>query len=374
MSDDLPLEPERLDGAPHPRDTRTLIGQDAAAAAFLDAFNTGRLHHAWLLTGPRGVGKATLAWQIARFLLATPTPDDGGMFTPAAPTSLQISPEHPVAQRMASGGEGRVRNVTRSVNPDTKRLRTQIVADDIRRLNSFFQLSATDGGYRVVIIDDADLMNPTAANALLKMLEEPPARAVLLLISHQPSGLLPTIRSRCRTLPLRTLDAAQIAQAMAQAGVSGGEVDALTALSGGSVGGAMRLSLMEGTKLYAELIGLMQTLPQMDRSRALRLADAAATRGAEAKRDLLFTLIELLLARLARTGACGMPPSPQADPAEADVLQRLSPTPDQGRIWADLAAESTARIRHGLSVNLDPAALVLDTLIKISQAAPRAAR
>ena len=371
MSDDHPPEPERLEGAPHPRDTPALIGQDAAANAFLDAFNTGRLHHAWLLTGPRGVGKATLAWQIARFLLATPEPDNGGMFAPEVPTSLHIPPEHPIAQRMAAGGEGRVRNVTRSVNPDTKRLRTQIVADDIRKLNAFFQMSAADGGYRVVIIDDADQMNPTAANALLKMLEEPPARAVLLLISHQPSALLPTIRSRCRTLPLRSLDAAEIDQAMAQAGVLSQNVDALAALSGGSVGGAMRLSLLDGAKIYAELIALMDTLPQMDRPRALRLAEAAATRGAEAKRDLLFTLIDLLLARLARTGAMGAPPTPDASPGEAAILHRLSPTPDQARAWADLAAQSSARIRHGLSVNLDPAALVLDTLIKISQTAPR---
>ena len=212
MSEDAAPQPERLEGAPHPRDTARLIGQDAAQQVFVDAFNTGRLHHAWMLTGPRGVGKATLAWQIARFLLATPAPDPDAMFADPPPETLDIPTDHPVSLRIASGGEGRIRNVTRTINPDTKKLRKEIVADDIRALNGFFQMSAPDGGYRVVIIDDADLMNTTAANALLKMLEEPPARALLILISHQPSGLLPTIRSRCRTLPLRTLDAGEVAQ------------------------------------------------------------------------------------------------------------------------------------------------------------------
>lgn len=369
MTDDTPPQPERLDGAPHPRDTARLIGQDAAEAAFVDAFNSGRLHHAWLLTGPRGVGKATLAWRIARFLLATPDPDDGGMFAPEPAQSLAIPADHPVAQRVASGGEGRIRNVTRSVSATTKKLRQEITAEDIRSLNGFFQMSAPDGGYRVVIIDDADLMNVTAANALLKMLEEPPARAVLLLISHQPSGLLPTIRSRCRTLPLRTLDEAEVAQAMAQAEVEAGDPAALTALSGGSVGGAMRLSLLGGAALYAEVLALVDTMPRMDRPRALKLAEAAAARGAEDKRDLLFVLIELLLSRLARTGAMGAPPQPEASRGEAAILQRLSPTPQHARVWADLAAETRARTRHGIAVNLDPAALVLDTILKISQAA-----
>ncbi len=371
MSDDASPQPERLDGAPHPRDTATLIGQDAAEAAFVDAFNSGRLHHAWMLTGPRGVGKATLAWRIARFLLAMPASDAGGMFAPDPATSLHVAPDHPVAQRIASGGEGRIRNVTRTINPDTKKLRKEIVADDIRALNGFFQMSAPDGGYRVVIIDDADLMNTTAANALLKMLEEPPARALLLLISHQPSGLLPTIRSRCRTLPLRTLSETEVREAMAQAGVEAQNAAGLTALSGGSVGGAMRLSLLGGEPLYADLIGLMGTLPRMDRPRALKLAEGAAARGGEAKRDLLFVLIDLLLSRLARTGATGQPPQPEAVEGEAEILARLSPSGHQARIWADRATEVGARARHGIAVNLDPAALVLDTLMKIAHAAPR---
>lgn len=371
MSDDAP-HPDQLSGALHPRDTPALIGQEAAEAGFLDAWNSGKLHHAWLLSGPRGVGKATLAWRIARFLLATPDPDDGGMFATPAPGMLDIPVDHPVARRVASGGEGALKSVTRSINPETKRLRKQIVVDDIRALNGFFQMSATDGGRRVVIIDDADEMNVNAANALLKMLEEPPTRATLLLISHQPSGLLPTIRSRCRTLRLGTLNPDQMAAALAASGVEvEGNPAALAELSGGSVGGALRLSLMGGLQIYAELVGLLSSMPRMDRSRAIKLAEAAAQRGAEEKLNLLFSLVDLMLARLARTGATGAPPAIEAAQGEAQTLARLAPTQQHGRLWADLAQQVSDRAQHGLAVNLDPAALVLDTLHKIAENAPR---
>ncbi len=370
MAEDSP-DPTQVPGAPHPRDTVQLIGQDDAQSAFLDAFTGGRLHHAWLLTGPRGVGKATLAWRIARFLLATPDPDPDDMFGAPLPTSLDVDPEHPVARRIAAGAEPGLKSVHRTENDKTKRLRDQIVIDDVRALASFFQLSAADGGRRVVIIDAADEMNVNAANALLKMLEEPPARTTLLLICHQPSRLLPTIRSRCRTLRLSSLSPEDMSVAMAQAGVEAGQNSAaLSELSAGSVGEAMRLSLMDGLKIYGEVIGLLDSLPNLDRARGLALAEAAAQRGSEAKLDLLYTLIDIALARLAKTGATGVPPHIEAARNEAAVLSRLAPDATQARAWADTAQTALARARHGRAVNLDPAALVLDTLFKLSATAP----
>lgn len=372
MSDEETPRPDRVEGAPHPRETEKLIGQGPAEAAFLKSYNSGRLHHGWLINGPRGVGKATLAWRIARFLLATPAPDEGGLFgdAPVAPATLDISPEHPVARRLLAGSDPGLFHITRTINEKTKRLRDRIVADDVRSLNQFMHLSAADGGRRVVIIDAADEMNTQAANALLKMLEEPPARTFLLLVSHQPSRLLPTIRSRCRELRLSPLGAGDMEQALAQAGVDpGSDTAALAELSGGSVGEAVRLINLGGLKMYGELVGLFGTLPQLDRSRALRLAEAAATRGAEEKLELLLGLSDLLLARLARAGALGTPPMIEAARGEGQMLARLSPTPAKGRAWAECAQEIGARARHGRSVNLDPAALVLDTVFKIQQTA-----
>ena len=365
--------PDQIEGVPHPRDTAVLFGQADAEANFLEAFATGRLHHGWLLTGPRGVGKSTLAWKIARFLLATPPLEDDGLFgAPPPPTSLGIDPEHPIARRITAGAEPGLKSITRTVNEKTDKMRDVISVEDIRGLAGFFQLSAADGGRRVVIVDAADDMNPQAANALLKMLEEPPARATLLLISHQPSALLPTIRSRCRVLRLGTLATEDMAQALAQAGQDpSDQTAALAELSGGSVGAALRLSMMDGLKTYADLVDLMRASPQFDRSRALKLAEGAAARGAEAKRDLLFVLLDLLMSRLARTGATGAPPEIEAAPREAETLMRLAPTPAMGRAWAETAQETSARARHGLAVNLDPAALVLDTLIKMSQTTDR---
>jgi len=368
---DAPPPPDQVAGAPHPRETARLFGQDDAERAFLSAFTSGRLHHGWLLTGPRGVGKATLAWRIARFLLATPDQADDGLFgAPPPPETLDVDPDHPVSHRLRAGSDPGLAVITRSVNEKTGRMRDEIVVDDIRALTRFFGLSAADGGRRVVIVDCADEMNVSAANALLKMLEEPPARTTLLLVSHRPSGLLPTIRSRCRTLRLTPLAPDDMGAALEQAGVDlPGNAEHLAALAAGSVGAALRLTTLNGLEIYAELIGVLNSLPRLDRPRALALAEAAAQRGATERFDLLLDMVDMALARLARTGATGQPPAPEAAPGEAALLSRLAPDAIRARAWADAAAEITARSRHGRAVNLDPAALVLDTVFKMQQTA-----
>ncbi|MCW3783526.1 DNA polymerase III subunit delta' [Defluviimonas salinarum] len=370
MSETGHPEPDRIEGAPHPRDTLRLIGQEAAEAAFLDAYGTGRLHHAWLLTGPRGVGKATLAWRIARFLLATPEEAGGGLFgDPApAPDTLDIAPEHPVARRLQAGAEPRLFALRRAWDEDKKRLKTVITVDEVRRMKSFLQLSATDGGRRAVIVDPADEMNTAAANALLKMLEEPPAAVTFLLISHQPSGLLPTIRSRCRELRLAPLSPEGLAEAMAAAGAEAGDTGALAALAGGSVGEAIRLTNLDGLETYAAIVALFATLPRLDRPQALRLAESAAQRGAEERLALFLALMELFLSRLARAGVLGAT-GDEAAPGEAQLFARLSPDARAARAWAELHQSLGARARHARAVNLDPAALVLDMVLKIDETA-----
>lgn len=357
-------EPDRVEGAPHPREARHLYGQAAAEGQLLAGLQSGRLHHGWLLAGPRGVGKATLAWRFARAALAHPP--GGGLFAPPPPATLDLAPDHPVARRIAAGAEPGLLAIRRGTDDKTGRLRAQITVDEVRRLRDFFGLSAADGGRRVVIVDAADEMNPSAANALLKLLEEPPAGALLLLVAHRPAALLPTIRSRCRMLRLGPLGPADLAAALAQAlGEAPGDAAALAELAGGSVGEALRLIAGDGLALYARLVALLAGLPRVDRPALHALADEAAGRGAEARFDLLVRLAELLLARLARAAATGRS-LPEAAPGEAALAARLRLP---GGTWARLAAEVPARVRAGRGVNLDPAALLVDMVLRLEAAA-----
>jgi DNA polymerase III subunit delta' len=368
VSDEIP-EADRIEGAPHPRQTAHLFGHEGAEGAFLTAFNSGRLHHGWLISGPRGVGKATLAWRLARFLLATPMAD-GGMFDPPPPTTLDIAPDNPVARRMAALSEGRMFLLRRGLNDKETALSADIRVDEVRKMKSFFTLSAADGGRRAAIIDAADDMNPPAANALLKLLEEPPANVTLFLISHQPHRLLPTIRSRCRELRLSPLDAQHLSDALAAAGgtLPPEDMQAMAELAGGSVGDAFRLTNQDGLAVYADLIKLFTTLPRLDRMAALKLAETAAGRGAETQFDLIVTLVDLFLGRLARAAATVTSP-PEAAPGEAALITKLGTPPGAALAWADLAQTLTIRARRGRAVNLDPAALLMDMLLKIDETA-----
>ena len=364
---DAPPEPDRAAGAPHPRETAALIGQDAAERDFLDAYTSDRLHHAWLITGPRGVGKATLAWRIARFLLATRSADDGLFGAAPPPETLDSVRDTPLAHRLLALSEPRLFLLRRGWDADKERLKTVITVDEARKLKGFFALSAADGGRRVVIVDAADDMNVNAANALLKLLEEPPANTVILLVAHQPSRLLPTILSRCRALRCRTLTSNEIGTALRQTGVEAGENTAgLAALSGGSVGAALRLITLDGLKLYSDIVAIF--VGGGDRPRALKLAEAMSGRANAERFDLGLELFDMFLARLARTGVSG-PPTPEAVPNEAALLARLCPDAHASRRWATLQQELGARARHGRAVNLDPAALMLDIVLKIHETA-----
>lgn len=375
----MELEPEsdRAPGAPHPRETLHLFGQSKAEDAFLEAFNTGRLHHAWLITGPRGVGKATLAWRIARFLLSQPVGEaDAGLFgdAPSAPTSLEIGHDTPVYRRSAQLAEPRLCLIRRAYDAKKSRHTAQISVEEVRKLGAFFHMSATDGGRRVVIVDSADEMNVSSANALLKMLEEPPKDAVLLLVSHQPSRLLPTIRSRCRELRLGHLNSEDVRQALDAAGFDAADQsEALAELAAGSVGEALRLTHLDGMDAYREVVALFATLPKLDRPRALKLAESCVGATNVDRYELILGLIDRFLTRLARTGA-GRPPLVEAARKEAEVMTRLAPDSMAAKDWATLQQEISARAAHAKAVNLDPAASILDMVFKINDTASRVAR
>ncbi|MBM7069905.1 DNA polymerase III subunit delta' [Actibacterium sp. 188UL27-1] len=367
MSDPEIPEADRLNGALHPRHTPALLGQSAAEETFLQAFNAGRVHHAWLISGPAGVGKATLSWRIARFLLATPVAQaDGLLGDPKPIATLDIPAEHPVARRVIALSEPRLFLLRRPWDDKAKRLKQDITVDEARKLKGFFALSAAEGGRRVVIIDTANQMNIAAANAVLKLLEEPPENTTLLLISDQPSALLPTIRSRCRTLHCVPLGSDDLAFALAaQDPEADSPSAAVAALAGGSVGAAVSLVMQDGVDLYRRLVTLIQTVPKLNRPDSIALADWAAARGAEGRLDMTLNLIHLFLARLARSGVVG-PPAIEAAEGEAALFARLCPAAGAARAWAELHQVLGAEARHGRAVNLDPSALILDMILKIN--------
>ena len=368
VPDEIP-EPDRIEGAPHPRETVELFGQDEAAATFLDAFNQGRMHHSWLITGPKGVGKATLAWNIARFLLDSDT--NTGMFAAPAKDSLQISPDNPVFRRVAALAEPGVFLCRRPWDEKAKRLKKAITVEEVRKLKSFFTLSSSDGGWRIAIVDAADEMNTSAENALLKVLEEPPAKTIILLISHQPAKLLPTIRSRCRELRCTALAPEALDNAMTQAGFSDvPNISALSALSGGSAGEAIDLLANDGLETYENIISLLATAPRMNRPRIIMLAEKCAGKGSENHYDMTVRLLLIALSRLALGGARGG--RDDTIQGEAELSARLSANAYQAREWANLVQELTGRITHARAVNLDPAQVILDTFISIDATAGRA--
>ncbi|GAN96324.1 DNA polymerase III subunit delta' [Komagataeibacter europaeus NBRC 3261] len=182
---------------PDPRACRRLLGHDAAWQKFLSVIRTGRLHHAWLLTGPEGIGKATMAFMMARTLLGAQDHDS------------------PVGRRVTAGTHADLLVIARGMDEKRHRPRREIVGDDIRPISAFLRRTAAEGGWRVVIVDGAEYMNRTAANAILKILEEPPERAILILTTSVPGRLLPTIRSRCRVLGLSPLDDAAMRAVLA---------------------------------------------------------------------------------------------------------------------------------------------------------------
>ncbi len=362
-------EPDRIEGAPHPRETARLFAHTEAQAEFLGSFKSGRLHHAWLISGPRGIGKATFAWMLARFLLATP-PDDGMMFAAPPPETLDIPFDNPVAHRMRALSEPGLFLLRRGLNDKEVAPAQDILVKEVRKMTDYFHLSLGDGGRRVSIIDAADDLNPNAANALLKLLEEPPKGVTFFLISHQPQRLLATIRSRCRELRLAPLPPEMLADALSAAGgtLTSTQVQAIAELAGGSVGEAFRLTNLDGLAVYTRLTKLFTTLPRLDRTEALQLSETSAGRGAESQFDLIVTLIDLFLARLARAAATAALP-PEAAIGEAALLIRLGQPAGAALAWADLAQSLTIRARRGRAVNLDPAALLMDMLLKIDETA-----
>jgi DNA polymerase III subunit delta' len=262
-------------GAPHPRGTTELFGHQAAEQSMLAAYRSGRVPHAFLIVGPKGVGKATLAYRMARFVLAHPDPAAGEV---QAAASLAVAADHPVARRIAAQAQGDLLVLERTVN-ERGVLRQQIAVDDVRRTVSFFGSTAGEGGWRVAIVDAVDELNASGANALLKILEEPPQRALLLLVSHSAARVPATLRSRCCVVRLRPLAEAEVASAVAVAtgnAANDAQVRAAAAAAEGSVARALALLDEDALELRQQAVALLDRLPSVDAHSLHALGDALA--------------------------------------------------------------------------------------------------
>lgn len=354
-----------------PRSAQRLEGHMEAERAFLEAWNSGRLHHAWLLAGPRGIGKATLAYRIARFVLAQGASDSGGLFdgTPPRPDSLEVPPDHPVARRVASGGHSDLLTVERSVNPRTGKLRGEIVIEDVRRLSSFLALTTGEGHWRVVVVDVADDLNRSAANALLKGLEEPSPRTLFLLVSHLPGRLLPTIRSRCRTVTLAPLDEGVAAELLAAMRPELSPVDArmLARLAGGSVGQALTLAEAGGLDLYREIVGLLGGLERPDIQAVHALGDRMGRAGAEESFALLGRLLDGWLSEMIRARAGGAD-CPEIVAGEAATARALFARGGLAK-WLEVWEKVGRLFSQAESANLDRKQVVVSVFLALEQAA-----
>jgi len=352
---------------PAPRANPEFVGHPLAEQALLRAWQSNRLHHAWLITGPRGIGKATLAFRFARHVLAG---DDRGLFADASGT-LDVPRTAPVFRHVASGGHPDLLTIERGYDEKRDRMRTLIVVDHVREINEFLHLKAALGGWRVVIIDGAEDMNRSAANALLKILEEPPAQALILMVSHAPGELAPTVRSRCRRLMLGPLDERVMEDLLGRYSPTLAEADRrlLIRIAEGSIGRALEIVAAGGLDLYRDIAGQLLQLPRLDAAALHGLGDRLGHRDAAELFRLATELLATWIGRLIRVAATGQG---TVDVIEGEGRQFAAlagrRSLDQ---WLELWEKLTRLFARAESANLDRKQVWVGAMLDIAGLASR---
>jgi DNA polymerase-3 subunit delta' len=321
-----------------------LFGHDAAVAAFRDSLDAGRLHHAWLISGPQGIGKALFAEKAALRVLA------GGQGRLDSP-GFDVPDEHPAARLMAAGSHPDLMRLERLARDNgSGELARSITVDQVRGLSRLFSTTASMSPWRVVVIDAIDDLERSAANALLKNLEEPPPHSLFLLVSHASARLLPTIRSRCRMLRLSLLDDAAMASALRQAlpEPSDGEIADLAAAAAGSPGRALAF---QGLDIAALDKAMAQLAKEGDPTNARRsaLAQSLALKSAQPKYEAFLSRAPSLAAAEA---------SGRRGPALAEAIRTWERVQSLASSASHLSLEpeSVAFEIAGLLASLAPAA------------------
>ena len=353
-------------GAPEPRANPDLLGHDGVERTLLDAYRSGRLPHGWLIAGPRGIGKATLAFRFARFVLAGG--GEAGLFGDG-PDSLHVDADDPVFRRIAAASHADLMTLERTAGDDG-RLRSSIVVADVRKAGAFLSLTAAEGGWRVVVVDSADELNDNASNALLKMLEEPPSNTLIMLVSHSPGRLSATIRSRCCRVSMKALSAETVGRLLRRyrPDLAEADADALARLADGSIGRALGLAEIGGLDLYRELLGLLDALPRLDRAAIHGLGDRLARNSADAAYRTVTGLLVWWLARMVRAGARAEFDACEVVGGEADCMRRLLGRGGLAQ-WAGVWEKVSRSIAEADRVHLDRKQVVLGAFHSMEQVA-----
>lgn len=312
---------DAIDGRPSPRECVRLMGHEPAERTLLRTFRSGRMPHGWLITGPRGIGKATLAYRFARFVLAQRGRDFDLFGT--QPDSLYVAPDDPIFHQLASGGHPDFLSLERTTD-EKGRLRSVITVGEARRVAAFLRMTPAEGGWRVVIVDPVDDMNVNAASAILKILEEPPTSALLILVSHSPNRLLPTIRSRCCRLTLAPLPAETVGALLDhhRPDMSAADRAVVIRLAQGSIGQALDFADRGGLVLYRDVVKLLRSLPDLDVPSLHTLGDRALRAKDWSTFHTTAEFLSQWLARMIRYGADGRPPA-ELVPGERELMARL---------------------------------------------------
>ncbi|MBX5045001.1 DNA polymerase III subunit delta' [Rhizobium lentis] len=337
MSED---RPGLLDGAIWPAENTRLFGHGEAEAFLAQSYRSGKGHHAILIEGPEGIGKATLAFRFANYVLSHPDP------ATAPETIGDPDPASAVSRQIASGASHNLLHLARPVDEKSGKVKSAITVDEVRRAGKFFSQTSGTGNWRIVIIDPADDMNRNAANAILKILEEPPKRALFLVLSHAPGRLLPTIRSRCLPLKLAPLADEALVAALAHLGLSGG--GGVLSAAKGSVGEALKLLNYGGGDIIACYDEVLSAEGPMARKAMHRLADALS--GKESN-----TIFDFFVSHVSD-----------------DIMNRARTAAGEGRIaaaerLARLYSEITERLAVSDAYNLDRKQTIISILADLKQ-------
>ena len=297
FEDDLIDEEDLLDGGASlvetglraPRKSDFCVGFDKAEQDLLHQIEKGTMPHALIFAGPEGIGKSTFTYRMIRYLLKNGGKEtaDGGMFGDDLPaesvTTFEIPSDDPVFSKVASGGHPDLMTVERAYDEKKQRYKGNVDVDSVRKITPFMRMTASQGGWRIVLVDDADTMNRNAQNAVLKILEEPPAHALIILIAHRAGAMIPTIRSRARLINFAPLSKADFTTVLRRehAALPMDDIDVLHNISGGSAGRALQIVDEGGLEAIDKIMGLLYGWPKWQWSQIHLLADAMSRPGQE---------------------------------------------------------------------------------------------